>query len=102
MTPVRRAPETRTSKSAIPARVAASTAPASPRFLGSLAVRSEPRGALVLVDGQVVGVTPILLKGVRAGSRVIRIESEGYERWSSAARVVANRETAIVATLQRN
>jgi hypothetical protein len=55
----------------------------------------------VLVDGQVVGVTPILVKGLRAGSRVVRIESEGYERWSSAARVVANQETAIVATLQR-
>ena len=53
------------------------------------------------VDGRVVGATPIVLKGVRVGSRVVRIESDGYERWSSATRVVANQETAIVATLQR-
>jgi hypothetical protein len=98
---VPRAPEAGASKSTVRARVAASSTPASPQFLGSLAIRSEPRGALVLVDGQVVGVTPIVLKGVRAGSRVVRIESEGYELWSSAARVVANQETAIVATLQQ-
>ena len=53
------------------------------------------------VDGQVVGATPLLLKGVRVGSRVVRIESEGYERWSYGARVVANRETAVLAKLQR-
>jgi hypothetical protein len=76
-------------------------APALPKFHGTLAVRSEPRGALVSVDGRVVGATPLRLKAVPAGSRVVRIESEGYERWSSAARVVANQETSIVATLQR-
>lgn len=97
--PVPRAPEAGAPKSAVRSRAAASKLP---RFHGSLAIRSEPGGALVSVDGQVVGPTPILLKGVRAGSRVVRIESEGYERWSSAARVVANQKTAIVATLQRN
>jgi len=76
-------------------------APALPKFHGTLAVRSEPRGALVSVDGRVVGSTPLRLKAVPAGSRIVRIESEGYERWSSAARVVANQETSIVATLQR-
>lgn len=99
--PVPRAPEADAPTSAVRAGATASAAPL-PRFRGSLAIRSEPRGALVTVDGRVVGPTPIVLKGVRAGSRVIRIESEGYERWSSAARVVANKETAIVATLQRN
>jgi hypothetical protein len=102
LTRVPRTPDAGPSASAVGAGVAASTAPALPRFHGSLTIRSEPRGARVLVDGQVVGVTPILLKGVRAGSRVVRIESEGYERWSSAARVVANQETAIVATLHRH
>jgi hypothetical protein len=84
------------------ARLGSETSSPLPKFQGSLAIRSQPLGALVSLDGQVVGKTPIVLKGVRAGSRVLRIESEGYERWSSAARVVANRETAIVATLQRN
>lgn len=98
--PVPRAPAADTRTSAV--RAAVAPAPVLPRFHGSLAINSEPRGALVWVDGQVVGPTPVLLKGVRAGSRVVRIESEGYERWSSAARVIADQNTAIVATLQRN
>jgi hypothetical protein len=74
--------------------------PALPRFRGSLVVHSDPVGAVVWVDGRVVGATPLLLKEVPAGSRVVRIESQGYERWSFAARVVANQELRIVATLQ--
>lgn len=99
-----RAPEPKAQPAAVRASVAAPKSPASPplpRYHGSLVIRSEPRGALVSVDGQVVGATPLLLKGIRAGSRVVRIESEGYERWSSGARVVANQETAVLATLQR-
>lgn len=74
---------------------------AVPRFHGSLAVDSDPGGALVSVDGRVVGATPLLLKAVPAGSRVVRIESDGYERWSFAARVVANQQVRVVANLQR-
>jgi hypothetical protein len=85
-------------------RPRARVAPAIPtarRYHGSLVIRSEPTGAVVAVDGRVVGATPILLETVPIGSRVVRIESEGYERWSFAARVVANQETRIVATLHR-
>jgi hypothetical protein len=57
---------------------------------------------VVTVDGRVVGATPLTLKVVKAGSRVVRIESEGYERWSFAARVVANKVTQVVATLQQS
>ena len=74
---------------------------ATPQFHGALAVLSEPRGAVVSVDGRIVGATPLVLKDVPVGSRVVRIESQGYERWSFAARVVANQEVRIVATLQR-
>lgn len=72
-----------------------------PRFRGSLAVDSHPRGARVFVDGQMAGATPIVLKNVAAGSRVVRIESDGYEFWSGAARVVADQQTRVTATLQR-
>jgi len=99
-----RAPEAAPRPSAVRATVTAPPSPAPaplPRYHGSLVIRSEPRGALVSVDGRVVGATPLLLKGIRAGSRVVRIESEGYERWSFSARVVANQETAVLATLQR-
>lgn len=72
-----------------------------PRFHGTLSISSEPIGALVWVNGELVGRTPVVLKKVAAGSVVVRVESEGYERWSMAPRVVANRETSIVASLQR-
>ena len=75
--------------------------PALPRFHGSLVINSEPLGAMVTLDGKVVGSTPLMLKVVPAGSRVVRIESEGYERWSFAARVVADKVTEVMATLQQ-
>jgi hypothetical protein len=103
---VRRNQRTRpAARPAPPAALAAprvvSGTPPTRRYHGSLVIRSEPPGAVVAVDGRVVGATPILLETVPIGSRVVRIESEGYEPWSFAARVVANQETRIVATLQR-
>ena len=83
------------------ARAAATASPNEPTFHGTLSIRSEPLGALVWVDGELIGATPLILKKVVAGSRVVRIESGGYERWSAAARVVANKETSILASLQR-
>ena len=99
--PVRREADDAPRVVQFPATATRSTSPELSRYRGSLAIRSEPLGAVVSVDGHVVGSTPILLKAVPAGSRVVRIESQGYERWSSAARVAANQETLIVATLQR-
>lgn len=72
-----------------------------PRYRGALAIDSDPPGAVVSVDGRVVGSTPVLLKDVPAGSCVVRVESSGYELWSAAARVVANKQTRVTATLQR-
>lgn len=77
-----------------------STAVQLPRYRGSLAIDSDPSGAVVSLDGRVVGSTPILLEDVPAGSRVVRVESSGYERWSAAIRVVANQRTRVNATLQ--
>ena len=88
--------------SAPPPAAARTKGPPRPKFHGSLVIKSEPLGAVVTVDGKVVGATPLTLKVVPAGSRVVRIESEGYERWSYAARVVANKVTQVVATLQQS
>lgn len=72
-----------------------------PRYRGALAIDSDPPGAVVSVDGRVVGSTPVLLRDMPAGSCVVRVESSGYELWSAAARVVANKQTRVTATLQR-
>jgi len=72
-----------------------------PRYRGSLSIDSDPQGARVSVNGQFVGATPIVLDDLPAGSCVVRVESDGYELWSAAARVVANRQSRVSATLQR-
>jgi len=79
-------------------------AAAGPRrtvFRGALAVNSRPTGARVSVNGQSLGVTPLMVKSLPAGSRVVRLTAQGYHPWSSAVRVVANQRNSVMATLQR-
>jgi chromosome segregation ATPase len=72
----------------------------TPQFVGNLAVDSEPSGATVFINQRPVGVTPVLLKELRAGSYVLRLELEGYQRWSSSVTVSTVRETPVTAKLQ--
>src|SRR5262249_45248046 len=51
------------------ARVA--VGPESRDFFGSLTVESEPAGAAVFVNRELVGATPITLSELRAGSRAV-------------------------------
>ena len=77
---------------------AASTTPTS-RYKGSLALRSAPQGAKVFVNGTFVGSTPLLLENLPVGSRAVRMEADGYQRWSTSTRVVADQQTGVSATL---
>jgi PEGA domain len=72
----------------------------SSNFIGTLEVQSDPPGAAVFINRERVGETPLQLRKLRAGSHVIGIEREGYERWTAALRVVADRVTRVDATLQ--
>jgi hypothetical protein len=56
----------------------------------------------VFLNGEAVGVTPLVLRNVRIGSQAVRVELPGYERWSTAVRVVANQRTTTAAQLQRS
>ena len=64
-------------------------------------VQSAPSGAAVFVNGQPVGSTPVVLKDVPVGSRALRIEAAGYQRWSAAVTVTADQQTTVKATLIR-
>jgi len=44
-----------------------------------LTIRSQPRGALVYVDGVEVGRTPVSTPFIYYGTRTIRLELDGYE-----------------------
>jgi len=90
----------------VPVRAAASSrgqAPASTpgRFVGALAVESRPAGARVFMDGALVGTTPMALPTVPAGSHAIRLEHDGYRRWSSSVRIVASEQNRVTASLER-
>jgi serine/threonine protein kinase len=70
-------------------------------FVGSLSISSRPRGATVILDGRVVGVTPLTLPEVAAGSHAVRLELEGYRAWSVSAQVVAGQQKKVNASLER-
>jgi hypothetical protein len=70
-------------------------------FRGGLAVNSRPAGARVSINGQSLGVTPLTVNRLPAGSRVVRLTAQGYHPWSSSVRVVANQRNSVMATLQR-
>jgi hypothetical protein len=62
---------------------------------GTLYVKSDPQGAEVSINGVVHGRTPLTIRDLGVGSRVVRLELPGYERWSWAVSVVANKRTPL-------
>ena len=80
----------------------ATLAPAARDFVGTLTVESEPAGAAVFINQQFVGQTPVTLSDLRAGSRAVWIQSDGYQRWSAGVLVPADKETHINVKLQRD
>ena len=53
------------------------------------------------MDGKLVGTTPMALPSVPAGSHAIRLEHDGYRRWSSSVRVVASEQKSVRAPLKK-
>jgi serine/threonine-protein kinase len=80
-------------------------APATPatmgRYAGDLVIESKPSGARVYIDNKLAGTTPLSLRHVGAGSHVVRLERDGYRRWSSSVRVVAAERNRVTASLER-
>ena len=68
-------------------------------FVGSLRIDSAPQGARVFIDRTAAGVTPLVARDLSAGSHAVRVEADGHVPWSSAIRVVADRQTRVHTTL---
>ena len=64
-------------------------------FRGTLVIESDPIGATVFVNRERVGETPLTLPDLRAGSRVVWLESDGYQRWSAGVLVSADQRTRL-------
>jgi PEGA domain len=71
------------------------------RYTAPLVIESRPPGAAVFLNGRHVGTTPLTLEGVPAGSHALRLELDGYQRWTSAVRVAAGERNRITASLEQ-
>ena len=89
-------------RSAAPNQPARTSRAAAAAYRGSLSIGSAPQGARVFVNGAPVGSTPLVLDNLPVGSRAVRIEADGYQRWSASTRVVANQQTRLSAILARS
>jgi serine/threonine-protein kinase len=69
-------------------------------FAGLLTVASRPEGARVFLDGKLMGTTPLAIPNVGAGEHAIRLELDGYQRWSSSVRIVASEQNRVTASLE--
>jgi len=56
-------------------------------ILGKLNIYSQPAGAVVLLDGNSIGSTPINEKELKQGSYRISLRKEGYEEYSTSVNV---------------
>ena len=88
-------------RAAAPARPVQAPIAAAGRVTGALVVDSRPAGANVFMDNALVGRTPMSMAAVAAGSHAIRLEHDGYRRWSSSVRIVASEQNRVTASLER-
>ena len=81
-------------------RASAALAPRPTTYVGSLSIASVPPGASVSINGKAAGVTPLRLQRQRTGSLAVQVAEEGFERWSAAVHVSADRLTEVTAKLR--
>lgn len=75
-------------------------APPAPAGSGSVYVDTRPPGAIVRMNGERVGVTPLLVPDVAAGAHELRLELPGYLPWATEVTVTAEEELRVGASLQ--
>jgi len=57
------------------------------RHAGAIEVLSRPRGAQVLLDGNVVGRAPLSIPDIDEGTHEVRVELAGFNSWMISVRV---------------
>jgi serine/threonine-protein kinase len=84
-----------------PATQGHAAAPTSGTFTGGLFVDSRPQGANVMLDGNIVGKTPLRLPDVKIGTHVVRIELAEHRPWSSVVRITSGQQSRVTGSLER-
>jgi len=67
---------------------------------GTVFVDSRPTGASVFLDGESVGVTPLIVQEVIVGSHEVRIVGDGYRSWLSTIQVEDGQRSRVAASLE--
>jgi uncharacterized coiled-coil protein SlyX len=68
-------------------------------YVGTLSIDADPAGE-VFINRQDAGRTPLRLDNLRAGSHLIWIERDGYQRWTRVVQVQADHVTRLSAELE--
>jgi hypothetical protein len=69
-------------------------------YKGTLSVNADRPGATVFVNHRKVGTAPVRVRNLRAGSHLVWIERDGYQRWTKVITVPAERVTRVSADLE--
>ena len=69
---------------------------------GSVKVQSNTDGALVFIDGRIVGMTPATLRGVSEGKHYYRIHKNGFRAAGGSVSVRSGKTASINETLTKN
>jgi hypothetical protein len=70
------------------------------RFTGTVLFDSRPTGVRVYLDNTFIGLTPLQVADVRAGSHAVRFEKDGYRRWTAAVQINAGERNRVAASLE--
>ena len=68
---------------------------------GSLEILSRPAGAQVILDGRVVGRTPLTIPNVAPGVHSVRLELPTYNRWATDVEVSPGARTRVSGSLEQ-
>jgi hypothetical protein len=85
---------------AVPERARVAPAPKPGATTGSLFIESRPSLARVLVDGRLVGTTPLLISDLRPGPHGIRLEHPGHRPWTTTIGITAGQRQRLAASLE--
>ena len=69
---------------------------------GSIRVQSNEDGALVFLDGKIVGMTPVILRGVSSGKHYYRIHKNGFRDVGGSVAAREGKTVSIEENLSRN
>jgi hypothetical protein len=75
--------------------------PRLPPPTGTLQVNANVVGALVVLDGRNVGITPLLLRDVPAGEHRIKVHAKGHRIWQGRFRLPGQGRTRVAVQLER-